>query len=44
VLLIALQLGGSLGTAGILPPFFAAWTSNGLFGLLGIHLLRKAPQ
>jgi lipopolysaccharide export system permease protein len=44
VLLISLQLGGSLGTAGILPPFFAAWTSNVLFGLLGIHLLRKAPQ
>ncbi len=44
LLLTALQVGGSLGAAGILPPFFAAWSSNCLFGVLGIHLLRKAPQ
>lgn len=44
VLLTALQVGGSLGTAGILPPVVAAWSSNALFGVLGVHLLRKAPQ
>ncbi len=33
--LTALQIGGSLGTAGILPPALAVWSSNVLFGALG---------
>jgi len=42
--LTALQVGGSLGTAGILPPFLAVWSSNVLFGVLGGYLYKKAPQ
>ena len=42
--LTAIQVGGSLGTAGILPPYLAVWSSNVLFGALGLWLLRRAPQ
>lgn len=42
--LTTLQIGGSLGTAGILPPALAVWSSNVLFGALGVYFLRKAPQ
>jgi lipopolysaccharide export system permease protein len=42
--LTAIQVGGSLGTAGIVPPYLAVWSSNVLFGALGLWLLRRAPQ
>ena len=42
--LTALQVGSSLGTAGILPPYLAVWSSNVLFGALGLFLYRRAPQ
>ncbi len=42
--LTALQVGGSMGTAGILPPALAVWSSNVLFGAAGLYLYRRAPK
>jgi lipopolysaccharide export system permease protein len=42
--LTAIQVGGSLGTAGIAPPYLAVWSSNVLFGAVGLWLVRRAPQ
>lgn len=34
----------SLGYAGIVPPWVAAWTVPALFGLIGIHFYSKIPE
>jgi lipopolysaccharide export system permease protein len=44
VYLTVLQVGSSLGNAGIVPPFVGVWSGNLLFAALGIYLLATAPQ
>jgi lipopolysaccharide export system permease protein len=40
--LLSLQLSQAVGAGGLLPPVYAAWTPNLLFGLAGIVLLVRA--
>jgi len=41
--LLMFQLSKAVGASGALPPAFAAWMPNLLFGAAGVWLLRKAP-
>jgi lipopolysaccharide export system permease protein len=38
------QLGSSLATAALLPPILGVWSGNILFAVLGLYLLKTAPQ
>jgi len=40
--LILVQLSREIGTSGLLPPTWAAWTPNMLFGVMGLEMLRRA--
>jgi lipopolysaccharide export system permease protein len=42
--LVALELSRSVGYAGLLPPFLAAWLPNGFFLLLGLYLFSYVRQ
>jgi lipopolysaccharide export system permease protein len=42
--LVVLGLARSLGLAGMLPPFLAAWLANGIFFFLGSSLILKLDQ
>lgn len=42
--LTILQIGSSLATAGILPPFLGVWAGNILFAIGGIYLWMITPQ
>jgi lipopolysaccharide export system permease protein len=44
IYLTMLQVGSSLGNAGILSPFVGVWSGNLLFAALGAYLLATAPQ
>lgn len=39
-----IQIGRALGHNGTLPPFFAAWLPNIVFGLIGIIILWRTPK
>lgn len=41
--LTLVRLSIAIGSGGVLPPVWAAWTPNLGFGLVGLFLLRKAP-
>jgi len=41
--LLSVQLSQAVGAAGVLPPLYAAWTPNALFGAAGLVLLMRAP-
>jgi len=43
VFLLLVQLSKAVGAGGVLPPTFAAWFPNLLFGGLAVWLLRKTP-
>jgi lipopolysaccharide export LptBFGC system permease protein LptF len=34
----------SMGYAGIVPPFIAAWLMPIIFGTVAVHLFRKIPE
>jgi lipopolysaccharide export system permease protein len=40
--LLSVQLSQAVGAGGVLPPLYAAWTPNMLFGVTGIVLLARA--
>jgi lipopolysaccharide export system permease protein len=42
--LTLLQVGSSLGNAGIVPPAVGVWSGNVIFAALGAYLLATAPQ
>jgi lipopolysaccharide export system permease protein len=41
--LLSFQLSKAIGASGLLPPSFAAWLPNLLWGIAALYLLRKAP-
>jgi len=41
--LLSFQLSKAIGASGLLPPGFAAWLPNLLWGVAAVYLLRKAP-
>ena len=41
--LLSVQLSQAVGAAGVLPPVYAAWAPNALFGAAGLVLLMRAP-
>ncbi len=41
--LLFVQLSQAVGAGGLLPPVYAAWTPNLLFGIAGLVMLRRAP-
>jgi len=41
--LLLVQLSKAIGAGGVLPPTFAAWFPNLLFGALAVWLMRKTP-
>ncbi|HEY6809431.1 MAG TPA: LptF/LptG family permease, partial [Gemmatimonadales bacterium] len=43
VFLLSVQLSKAVGAGGILPPTFAAWFPNILFGGAAAYLLKKVP-
>jgi lipopolysaccharide export system permease protein len=43
VFLLLVQLSKAIGAGGVLPPTFAAWCPNLVFGGLAVWLLRKTP-
>lgn len=42
--LFVIEMGGTLGKTGRLPPFAAAWLANVVFGAVALWLLRRAEQ
>ncbi|OLC47626.1 MAG: hypothetical protein AUH68_00795 [Gemmatimonadetes bacterium 13_1_40CM_4_69_5] len=43
IFLLLVQLSKAIGAGGVLPPTFAAWFPNLLFGALAVWLMRKTP-
>ena len=41
--LLSVQLSQAVGAGGLLPPVYAAWIPNLLFGVAGLVLLKRAP-